>query len=110
MPAWLRLVGNYLKTFWWVIVLVLAALLFIFGGFVVVNNKKKKATAQGEVTDSFVKSAASKVSDAVTDIKVERAVISTRSEILRTELEKVREEPDGKERREKLADILAQRL
>lgn len=110
MPAWLRLVGNFCKTFWWILVLVLAVVLFIVGGFIIVKGKKRKASALGKESSSFVQAVAEKVSGAITDIKVEKAVISTKSDMERKELEKVREEPDGKKRREQLAAILAKGL
>jgi len=110
MPAWLRLVGNFFKTFWWIIVLVLAVVLFIVGGFIFVKNRKKKAAISGEMSESFVQAVNHKVQGAITDIKVERAVIATKSDMERKELEEVRKEPDGEKRRERLAAILAKGL
>lgn len=111
MPAWLRLVGNFFKTFWWIFVLILAVVLFIIGGFVLVQGRKRSQRKKGIAeTESFVAAVTHKVQDAVTDIKIEKAVISTKSDMLRGELEKIREEPDGQERRKKLASILQSSL
>ena len=104
-PAWLKLIFNFFKTFWWIIVLVFAAIIFVLGGFYIFR-KKESVNDDEEVGESFVKNVADKVSDSITDIKVEKAIVSTRTEMLRNELEKVREEKDGKERRKKLASIL----
>jgi len=109
MPTWLRLVGNFFKTFWWVIVLVLAVIAFVVGGFILVNRKKKSG-AYDTTSESFVKTVTNKVASAVTDIKVEKAVISTKSDMKRKELEEIRKEPDGKKRRDQLAKILQQSL
>ncbi len=111
MPAWLRLTGNILKTFWWVIVLIVVAITTAGGVIYLVKNRKKKVSENDtRITESFVDMAASRVSNAVTDAKVEHAVIKAETTMKKKELENIRKEPDGRKRREKLASILQKSL
>jgi hypothetical protein len=103
MKEWAGIIKNFLRTFWWVVVLILAAVLFVIGGFLF---SKRKTDGGKESSESFVTVVASRVSDAFTDVKVDRAVIFTKSEAKRQELEEIRKEPDGKKRRERLAAVL----
>jgi len=107
MEKWWKIIVGFLKTFWWVLILILAAILFVIGGFLF---SKKKIVGDKEVSESFVNTAVSRVADAVTDVKVDRAIIQTKSEVKRQELEEIRKEPDGKKRREKLAAVLRNSL
>ena len=108
--GWLRLILGFLKTFWWVVVLVLA---FIATGILLVINFGKRGqiddTANGK-TRKLVEIVADRVHDAVTDVKVERAIISERTSVKRQEIEEIKKEPDGKKRRERLAEILRKSL
>jgi hypothetical protein len=102
----LRILGHLCKTFWWVIVLILVAVLF---GWLYLVNRKKRGQIENMVNDvepSLVFSVAAKVGEAVTDIKVERAVIGAETIGKRAKLEAIRKEPDGKKRRERLAEVL----
>lgn len=88
--------------------LILAVVFFAIGGFYLVN-RKKKANEPDEV-ESFVRSVANKVAEATTDVKVEAAIIKTKSAIERENLEEIRKEPDGKKRRKRLAALLQKSL
>lgn len=104
MKARLNLVLGALRTFWWAIVLVVIVVLF--GWIYLVNRKKGETVPNTRIMDSVV----NLVKDAVTDVKVEHAIISTKSENERSEIEEVRNEPDGKKRRERLAAILSRSI
>lgn len=110
MPSWLRMAGHFLKTFWWVIVLVIVAILV--GVAYLADRRKRKALAlaEGQNAPSLVAEATRHVQEAVTDVKVERAIIGAESKMKRKELEEIRNEPDGTERRRKLASILERSL
>lgn len=108
--GWLRLILGFLKTFWWVVVLVLA---FIATGILLVINFGKRGqidNAANSKTKKLVEIVAERVHDAVTDVKVERAIISERTSVKRQEIEEIKKEPDGKKRRERLAEILRKSL
>jgi len=100
--AYFRLAWNAIKSFWWIIALVLLAICGL--GFLL--GRKKEDEDGNKIKESMVKNVADKISDAVTDIKVERAIIKEKTNQKKKELEKIREEPDGKKRREQLAVIL----
>ena len=110
MPAWMRMVGHFVRTFWWVIVLVLVAVLV--GVIYLVNRKKRKQIeeAAGDNAPSLVAEATRHVQEAVTDVKVERAIIGAETKMKREELEEIRKEPNGTERRKKLAAVLQKSL
>jgi len=102
MPAWVRLAGSWLRTFWWVIVLIVVGLL---GGWWYLKRKKAPLGIE-PASQPLIDAVTDKIQDSVTDAKVERAVIKTKSAIQRQRIEEIRKEPDGKKRREKLASIL----
>jgi len=104
------MVWHFVRTFWWVIVLVLVAVLV--GVIYLVNRKKRKqiAEAAGDNAPSLVAEATRHVQEAVTDVKVERAIIGAETKMKREELEAIRQEPNGTKRREKLAAVLAKSL
>lgn len=98
---------GVVKAFWWVILLVLGAIFLL--GFI-----KRDKRAQIELDDvieekptSFVKIATEKVRDAMTDVKVEQAIIREKASSRREQLAEIRKEPDGKTRRKKLAEVLS---
>jgi len=100
----------FARSFWWVIVLVVVAVLV--GVVYLVNRKKRKAieAAAGDNAPSLVAEATRHLQEAVTDVKVERAIIGAETKARREELEAVRKEPNGTERRKKLAAILNKSL
>lgn len=104
----LKLIGNFLKTFWWVLVLVLVVV--FIGWLYLVKRGGKSSKEEDKTRDTVMGSVATKVKDAVTDVKVDRAVIKAETEMKRKELEEIRQEPDGKKRREKLAGVLSKSL
>lgn len=104
----LKIVWNFVRVFWWIIVLVLAVVFFIFGGFYLLRGKKKKG--ESEEVESFVRNVANKVVEATTDVRVEAAIIKTKSTIERENLEDICKEPDGRKRRKRLAAILQKSL
>lgn len=108
--AAMRMVWGFIRTFWWVIILVIAAILV--GWVYLVDRKKRKQLeeAAGDNAPSLVAEATRHVQEAVTDVKVERAIISTESKMKREALEEIRKEPDGKKRRERLASVLQDSL
>ena len=110
MPAWLRMTGHFIRVFWWVIVLVLVAALV--GVIYLVNRKKRQviAEAAGQNAPSLVAEATRHVREAVTDVKVERAIIGSDTTAKRKELEEIRSEPDGEKRRDRLAALLQKNL
>jgi hypothetical protein len=63
-----------------------------------------------EVKESFVKAAAEQVQVAVADVKLEKAIIKTTSDTKRQELKEIQAEPDGKERRKRLARLVRKSL
>lgn len=110
MRAQLRRIGAFLKTFWWVIVLVLAVVGIGWIYWVKKKSRKQIEDAAKDEAPSLVRSAANRVQSAVTDVKVETAIIKTKSEEQRRDLEEIRQEPDGKKRRERLAALLKDSL
>lgn len=107
--ATLRLVWNFVKVFWWVILLALAVL-FLGILYLVKRGQKGQTTDNGTSEKTLIETAASQVASAVTDVKVERAVIGAETKAKREALEEIRKEPDGKKRREKLASVLGKSL
>ena len=107
---WLRVAWGFVKTFWWVILLVLAV---VATGVVLILNRRRQhvlADAVSDETPSLVGAAREKVQDAVTDVRIERALIGAKTEVRRAEIEDIRGEPDGVKRRERLADLLRESL
>jgi len=102
-----RWLWNILKAFWWVILLVIGAVLLV--GFIRKDRKSKIELDDviDEVPSSFVKIATERVKDAMTDVKVEQAIIREKASSKREQLEMIRNEPEGKIRRKRLADVLA---
>ena len=106
MSPQLRRILAGLKAFW--LALVLVVVVVLLGWIYLVNKIKKKADGDsipGE-TPSLVRIVANRVQDAVTDAKVETAVIKSTSNERRKEIEEIRSEPDGVKRRERLASVL----
>jgi flagellar biosynthesis/type III secretory pathway M-ring protein FliF/YscJ len=99
-------IWNVLKMAWWAILLVVGAIFLI--GFIRKNRKEQEETEEAaeEEAVSYVQVAKQKVTEALTDVKVEQAIIKEKSKAKKKELEEIRKEPDGKERRKKLASIL----
>lgn len=108
--AYLRMVWNFVRTFWWVVILVIVVLLV--GIVYLVNRKKRKdiEAVAGETVPSLIAEATKHVQEAVTDVKVERAIIGADTKAKRKELEEIRKEPSGVKRREKLAAYLQKNL
>ena len=102
-------IWHVLRTVWWAIVVVLAVILFIVGG-VWLSRRRKKGSAEDDVIESFVATAANRVKDAVTDVKVETAIIKTDTDMKKEALQELKKEPDGQKRREKLAELLQKSL
>lgn len=114
MKSHLKVIWNWIKAFWWVIILIVMG---VTGVLFVSRNRKKKseiAWSNGEIPrpekSNIVEEVVSKIQVSVTDAKVERAIIKTKSETKRQELEEVKKEPDGKIRRKKLAKILSKSI
>lgn len=110
MAAWGRVLWNFIRVFWWVIVLLIVVVLF---GFVYFINRKKDLRVETETSakpPSLVTEAMKHVQEAVTDVKVEKAIIKTKTDSKRAELEDIRRELDGEKRRERLAAILKKSL
>lgn len=107
MKNWFGMIWNWLKAFWWVVVLVVLAAL---GGWLIIRRRSDGKVGREPVVMPLTIRVAENIRVAVTDAKVERAVIKTKSDIERREIEEVRKEPDGKKRREKLAAILAKSI
>lgn len=108
MKAKLRLIGNAIKTFWWVIVLVVVAV--FLGWLYLVQRRGNYSETNGKTKRTIMNSVVEKVQGAATDVRVERAIIGAETKMMREALEKVRKEPDGKKRREKLANMLQKSL
>jgi Ca2+/Na+ antiporter len=103
-------IWNVFKMVWWVILLVVGAIFLV--GFIKKNRKEQDEIEEAATEEavSFVQVAKQKVGDALTDVKVEQAVIKERSKAKRKEIEEIRKEPDGKVRRKKLASLLKARI
>lgn len=106
MKAGLRMFWHFLRAFWWVLVLVIVAVLV--GIIYLVNKKKRKQIEQaaGDNAPSLVAEAYRHVQEAATDVRVERAVIAADTEHEKEEVEAIRKEPNGTERRKRLAKYL----
>jgi len=107
--ATLRLAWNSVKVFWWVILLAIAVL-FLGILYLVKRNQKGQTKDDGTAEKTLIETVASQVAVAVTDVKVERAVIGAENKMKREGMEEIRKEPDGQKRREKLAAVLAKSL
>lgn len=108
MPR-LRMIWAFVRTFWWVILLVLAVL-FLGILYLVKRSKRGTGVNGGEAEETLIQTAINGIQGAVTDVKVERAVIQAETTMRKAELEQIRKEPDGKVRREKLASVLGKSL
>jgi len=110
MPASVSTVWNWKEALRWVIML--AVVVMLVGWLYLLKRKDTPDAPESTVkpVKTLVATVTEKVSAAVTDAKVERAVIKTKSDMKRKELEEIRKEPDGKKRREKLASILQKSL
>lgn len=98
---------GIVKAAWWIIAAIVSALLVI--GFI---RKDKKAQSDiddmiGEKPQSFVKAAMERASDAITNAKVDVAIVKTQTADKRLALEDIRNEPNGQERRKRLAAEIA---
>jgi len=105
MPI-IKMAWHILRTFWWVIILVVVAILV--GGIYILNRKKrvKIEHSPGENAPSLVVEATRHVQEAVTDFRIEKAIIGTRMDTKRRMLEDIRRDPSGERRRERLANLL----
>lgn len=88
----------------------LFVLVLVLIGWVVFFRRKQQPQSSGTATVSSVAKVAEAIQGAVTDVKVETAVINTKTEAEREKLEEIRKEPDGKKRRERLASWLSAKL
>lgn len=110
MKNWFRMAWNFIRVFWWIIILVIVVALV---GFVYLVNRKKMKQIELEANNkapSLVAETMKHIQNATTDFKIERAVIKTKTEGKRAELEDIRKEPDGEKRRERLAALLRKSL
>jgi acetyl-CoA carboxylase alpha subunit len=115
VKAQLNRVWAFIRVFWWVIVLVLsvvvaAAVMIIWK----VAGKGKKFDSSMKPTSilegGLVSAVTENIQGAVTDVKVETAVIKTKSEAEREKLAEIKGDPDPKSRRDKLADYLRKNI
>jgi hypothetical protein len=104
----IRIVWNFIKTFWWA--LVLGVLVILVGWFYLVKRKGRSGLETSEGDISLIGNVVSKVQGAVTDIRVEKAVIGAETSMRREELIEIRKEPDGVKRRDRLASVLKNSL
>jgi len=110
MPPQIRMIWGFLKTFWWVIALVVVVVLV--GWIYLVNRKNKRKVEEmaGNEAESLIERVHGQVREAIVDVKIEKAVIGAETAMKRKEMEEIRNEPDGKKRREKLAEALQRSL
>jgi hypothetical protein len=103
-------IWNVLKMFWWLILLILGAVTVV--GFIKRDKKEQEAVEDtaSKKSVSYVQVAKQRASEALTDVKVEQAIIKERSTAKKKELEEIRKEPDGVTRRKKLASLLKNNL
>ena len=105
-----RLIAGSAKTFWWVIVLVLIVL--VIGWLYLVKNRGKSLNASdlGDTKLTVMDQVIDKVKIASADVRVEHAILSTKAEEERKDLEEIRSIKDGQERRKRLAEKLGKSL
>ena len=109
--AWLKMIWNSTIVFWWIIVFVIIMALAICVYLVSWKKKKKQDGMQnGDKAFSLVEAVSKNIQNAITDVKVEKAIIKTKTEAKRAELEDIRRDPDANKRRERLAAILRKSL
>lgn len=108
--ATLRLIWNIVRVFWWAILLVVA---IVFLGILYLVKKRKQKTKNEENVGpqrTLIEDVATEVATAVTDVRIERAIIGADTKMRREALEEIRKEPDGEKRRKKLAAVLSKSL
>jgi hypothetical protein len=111
MKAAARWLWGICRTFWWVLILIAVTVLGV--GFIRRRDKKAQKAIEEvatEETTSLVQVATQKIQSAVTDIKIEQAIIKTETAKERKKLEEIRKEPDEKKRRKKLSSRLKARI
>ena len=82
------------------------------GIFLLIDRRKKKNLDDiaSDIEPSIVDIVKDKVSNAVADVRVERAIIDTKSEARREELRSIQKETDVEKKRARLADMLQRSL
>jgi hypothetical protein len=95
-------IWNTLKDYWWIFSL--SVVFIIFGFF---HLKKRGNGKYGEKNnDSVIDNVANCIQPATANVMVDNAVIKTKSDVKRQEVEDIRSDPDSKKRKERIVSIL----
>ena len=100
-----RMVWGFLRVAWWAV--------FLVAG--IFRRKEQGSSislddALEERAPSFSTTAREKIDQALVDVRVEQVIAKAKTAEDRAKLQEIREEPDGKERRKRLAVFLQERL
>ena len=105
VKSFFLMVFNWIKAFWWILILVF---IIVFFGWIYLVKKRNKVNNNIDIDSgkNIVQKIAERVQIAAADARVEHAIIKTKAQEERKELEEIKSISNGVERRKRLADKL----